>query len=258
MPWCSSPATSPPTPKLGIDLQGGTRVTLTARTPDGSEPSQDSLQAGAGDHRDPCQRSRRVRLRGRHRRRQPRHHRPRRRQRAGAFARPDGASVHPPGARRPRGRGPLPAPAAAPAAGGRNPGPDAPAPEPGDEPAPQNRPFPAQDPTTSARADPGAGAQRRLRARRVTAPTGAQQHEIAAAQATPSEHRPGRAAAGHGDTRLHRSPTRCAATTTRPCRSSRARTDGQARLPARPERSSTARRSPTRRRSSTRSSRATR
>ncbi|MFB7875092.1 protein translocase subunit SecD [Nocardia sp. NPDC056064] len=33
-----------PTPKLGIDLQGGTRVTLTARTPDGSKPSQDSLK----------------------------------------------------------------------------------------------------------------------------------------------------------------------------------------------------------------------
>ncbi|MEV5647572.1 protein translocase subunit SecD [Nocardia sp. NPDC052254] len=33
-----------PEPKLGIDLQGGTRVTLTARTPDGSKPSKDSLQ----------------------------------------------------------------------------------------------------------------------------------------------------------------------------------------------------------------------
>ncbi|MFQ6397176.1 protein translocase subunit SecD [Nocardia sp. KC 131] len=33
-----------PTPKLGIDLQGGTRVTLTARTPDGGKPSQDSLK----------------------------------------------------------------------------------------------------------------------------------------------------------------------------------------------------------------------
>ncbi|WP_081494057.1 protein translocase subunit SecD, partial [Rhodococcus sp. R1101] len=33
-----------PTPKLGIDLQGGTRVTLTARTPDGSSPSPDSLR----------------------------------------------------------------------------------------------------------------------------------------------------------------------------------------------------------------------
>lgn len=33
-----------PTPKLGIDLQGGTRVTLTARTPDGSKPGQDSLR----------------------------------------------------------------------------------------------------------------------------------------------------------------------------------------------------------------------
>ncbi|MGW5319621.1 protein translocase subunit SecD [Nocardia thailandica] len=33
-----------PTPKLGIDLQGGTRVTLTARTPDGSKPSRDSLK----------------------------------------------------------------------------------------------------------------------------------------------------------------------------------------------------------------------
>ncbi|MBF6332058.1 protein translocase subunit SecD [Nocardia transvalensis] len=30
-------------PKLGIDLQGGTRVTLTARTPDGNKPSKDSL-----------------------------------------------------------------------------------------------------------------------------------------------------------------------------------------------------------------------
>lgn len=33
-----------PAPKLGIDLQGGTRVTLTARTPDGSSPSADSLK----------------------------------------------------------------------------------------------------------------------------------------------------------------------------------------------------------------------
>ncbi|KAA9154803.1 protein translocase subunit SecD [Amycolatopsis acidicola] len=32
-----------PTPKLGIDLQGGTRVTLSARTPDGSAPTKDSL-----------------------------------------------------------------------------------------------------------------------------------------------------------------------------------------------------------------------
>ena len=32
-----------PDPKLGIDLQGGTRVTLTARTPDGSPPSRDAL-----------------------------------------------------------------------------------------------------------------------------------------------------------------------------------------------------------------------
>ncbi len=31
-------------PKLGIDLQGGTRVTLTARTPDGSAPTRESLQ----------------------------------------------------------------------------------------------------------------------------------------------------------------------------------------------------------------------
>jgi preprotein translocase subunit SecD len=30
-------------PKLGIDLQGGTRVTLTARTPDGSRPTADAL-----------------------------------------------------------------------------------------------------------------------------------------------------------------------------------------------------------------------
>ncbi|GAB2977236.1 protein translocase subunit SecD [Saccharothrix stipae] len=31
------------TPKLGIDLQGGTRVTLTARAPDGKAPSEESL-----------------------------------------------------------------------------------------------------------------------------------------------------------------------------------------------------------------------
>ena len=30
-------------PKLGIDLQGGTRVTLTARTPDGSQPTKEAL-----------------------------------------------------------------------------------------------------------------------------------------------------------------------------------------------------------------------
>ena len=32
-----------PTPKLGIDLQGGTQVTLTARSPDGKPPSADAL-----------------------------------------------------------------------------------------------------------------------------------------------------------------------------------------------------------------------
>ena len=32
-----------PEPKLGIDLQGGTRVTLTARTPDGSRPTREAL-----------------------------------------------------------------------------------------------------------------------------------------------------------------------------------------------------------------------
>jgi len=33
-----------PVPKLGIDLQGGTRVTLTARTPDGSAPTREALE----------------------------------------------------------------------------------------------------------------------------------------------------------------------------------------------------------------------
>ncbi|MQY28971.1 protein translocase subunit SecD [Nocardia aurantia] len=37
-------ADNSPQAKLGIDLQGGTRVTLTARTPDGGKPSQDSLK----------------------------------------------------------------------------------------------------------------------------------------------------------------------------------------------------------------------
>ncbi len=44
-------------PKLGIDLQGGTRVTLTARTPDGSRPSREALVTGAADHQRPGQRS---------------------------------------------------------------------------------------------------------------------------------------------------------------------------------------------------------
>jgi preprotein translocase subunit SecD len=35
-------------PKLGIDLQGGTRVTLTARTPDGGTPSDESLDQARG------------------------------------------------------------------------------------------------------------------------------------------------------------------------------------------------------------------
>ena len=39
----SSPETRQSSPKLGIDLQGGTRVTLTARTPDGSKPTRDAL-----------------------------------------------------------------------------------------------------------------------------------------------------------------------------------------------------------------------
>ena len=32
------------TPKLGIDLQGGTRITLTARTIDGSDPTRAQMQ----------------------------------------------------------------------------------------------------------------------------------------------------------------------------------------------------------------------
>ena len=32
------------TPKLGIDLQGGTRITLTARTQDGSDPTRQQMQ----------------------------------------------------------------------------------------------------------------------------------------------------------------------------------------------------------------------
>ena len=32
------------TPQLGLDLQGGTTVTLTARTPGGKAPSQEDLE----------------------------------------------------------------------------------------------------------------------------------------------------------------------------------------------------------------------
>ena len=52
-------------PKLGIDLQGGTRVTLTARTPDGSAPTPRGARPGAADHQRARQRPRRVRVRGR-------------------------------------------------------------------------------------------------------------------------------------------------------------------------------------------------
>lgn len=41
-----------PTPKLGIDLKGGTRVTLTARTPSGKDPSQEGLQQAQNIIRD--------------------------------------------------------------------------------------------------------------------------------------------------------------------------------------------------------------
>lgn len=40
--------TGSPTPKLGIDLQGGTRVTLTARTDTGAEPPREQLQLAQG------------------------------------------------------------------------------------------------------------------------------------------------------------------------------------------------------------------
>ena len=61
-------------PKLGIDLQGGTRVTLTARTPDGSAPTREALAQAQQIITRPCQRSGCVGLRGGRGRRQPGDH----------------------------------------------------------------------------------------------------------------------------------------------------------------------------------------
>ncbi|CKR26875.1 preprotein translocase subunit SecD [Mycobacterium tuberculosis] len=55
-------------PKLGIDLQGGTRVTLTARTPDGSGPEPGSAGTGAANHQRAGQRAGSVRVGGGRRR----------------------------------------------------------------------------------------------------------------------------------------------------------------------------------------------
>ena len=82
-------------PKLGIDLQGGTRVTLTARTPDGSAPTRDALNQaqqiisarvnGLGVS------GSEVIIDGD----QPGHHGAGQRQQRGPQPGPDGAAVHP-------------------------------------------------------------------------------------------------------------------------------------------------------------------
>ncbi|MGW0175313.1 protein translocase subunit SecD [Rhodococcus sp. NPDC003322] len=137
-----------PTPKLGIDLQGGTRVTLTARTPDGSTPSQDSLRRAQeiietrvnglgvsgsevvidGDNlviTVPGDDSAQARTLG---------------QTARLYIRPVLGSQVSANAQAQSGQAPAPAePAPAPA-------PETPAPA-AEAPAPQNRPFPAQEPT---------------------------------------------------------------------------------------------------------------
>ena len=139
-------------PKLGIDLQGGTRVTLTARTPDGSRPTQRGAEPGAADHRLPRQRARRVRVRGGDRRRQPGDHRAGQRRQRSPQPGPDGAAVHPPGD--PRDRRPSSPSSQAsrpgPAAGRRRPqasrghrGQPAPPPEPRPTGRPQEQGAPA-------------------------------------------------------------------------------------------------------------------
>ncbi|QDQ92304.1 protein translocase subunit SecD [Rhodococcus opacus] len=137
------------TPKLGIDLQGGTRVTLTARTPDGSKPTPDSLRQAQeiietrvnglgvsgsevvidGDNlviTVPGDDSAQARSLG---------------QTARLYVRPVQTS-----------QAAAPAGTQAPAAG------ETPAPTPAgtETPAPQNRPFPAQDPSTSPEPAPTA------------------------------------------------------------------------------------------------------
>lgn len=137
------------TPKLGIDLQGGTRVTLTARTPDGSKPTPDSLRQAQeiietrvnglgvsgsevvidGDNlviTVPGDDSAQARSLG---------------QTARLYVRPVQTSqaAAAPGAQAPAGETP------AEPTGTLDPGP---------APAPQNRPFPAQDPSAPAEPTP--------------------------------------------------------------------------------------------------------
>lgn len=147
-----------PTPKLGIDLQGGTRVTLTARTPDGTAPTEESLRQAQqiietrvnglgvsgsevvidGDNlviTVPGDDGDQARTLG---------------QTARLYIRPV-LSVQGPGTAAPApAPGQAPAPAPGPAPGeipvpGEAPAPDGEAPA---APEPQNRPFPAQDPNT--------------------------------------------------------------------------------------------------------------
>ena len=91
-------------PKLGIDLQGGTRVTLTARTPDGSAPTREALNQAQQIISDRVNGLGVSGLRGRHRRRQPGDHGARQRRQRGPQPGPDRAAVHPPGD--PRDAGP--------------------------------------------------------------------------------------------------------------------------------------------------------
>ena len=181
-------------PKLGIDLQGGTRVTLTARTPDGSAPTREALNQAQQIISARVERARRLRVRGHHRRLQPGHHRAGQRQQRGPQPGPDGAAVHP--ARHPRDSGTGPGPAATerrrrrahrlqrrechrahrlqrraclrahcqgrPSLGSFRPSPGAPVspPSPAEQapppgaPAPQPRPYPQEPPATPAPAAP--------------------------------------------------------------------------------------------------------
>ncbi|AQA20713.1 secD/SecF GG Motif family protein [Rhodococcus sp. MTM3W5.2] len=228
-----------PTPKLGIDLQGGTRVTLTARTPDGSKPSQDSLRRAQeiietrvnglgvsgsevvidGDNlviTVPGDDSSQARTLG---------------QTARLYIRPVQSSAVSSNAQAQAPKAETPAPA----------------------PAPQNRPFPAQEPGTPA---PPTETPAPPRSRARHRPT------IRRPRRSPRRRRPGRARTRRCSSRRWRRSTatpvtRCRATTIRRCRwwparrtAPRSISSGRA--------SSTARRSRTRPLPSTRSSPATR
>ena len=216
------------TPKLGIDLQGGTRVTLDSAHRVGRRAAARAAPAGAVDHRAARERPGRERRRGRPGRHQHHDHGAGRGGRPGPVARADGAASVPRGGRRPGGRDAGAAPHPTPATDAPNT--DAPATDTptgttlppqgaaGDAPVDTRdvapvalaQPLPATPPPTPPPATPGA-APPRPRPTRPWPPRSTRPARRARARTRPCRPRPCRRSTA-------RPPIRCAATTTRRCR----------------------------------------